>query len=64
MRFTGLRLFLEGGNRCVLSCVIQHGAGGLSKNAGEPLAVNAIGTQLRDPINLGLTRWRMAVLNK
>ena len=26
-------------------------AGGLS-------AVNAIGTQLRDPINLGLTRWR------
>ena len=29
-------------------------AGGLS-------AVNAIGTQLRDPINLGLTRWRMAV---
>ena len=32
-------------------------AGGLS-------AVNAIGTQLRDPINSGLTRWRMAVLNK
>ena len=29
-------------------------AGGLS-------AVKAIGTQLRDPINLGLTRWRMAV---
>ena len=29
-------------------------AGGLS-------AVNAIGTHLRDPINLGLTRWRMAV---
>ena len=27
-------------------------------------AVNAIGTQLRDPINSGLTRWRMAVLNK
>ena len=25
--------------------------------------MNAIGTQLRDPINLGLTRWRMAVLN-
>ena len=24
--------------------------------------MNAIGTQLRDPINLGLTRWRMAVL--
>ena len=24
-------------------------------------AVNAIGTQLRDPINPGLTRWRMAV---
>ena len=24
-------------------------------------AVNAIGTQLRDPINSGLTRWRMAV---
>ena len=23
--------------------------------------VNAIGTQLRDPINSGLTRWRMAV---
>ena len=29
-------------------------AGGLS-------AVNAIGTHLRDPINSGLTRWRMAV---
>ena len=29
-------------------------AGGLS-------VVNAIGTQLRDPINSGLTRWRMAV---
>ena len=24
-------------------------------------AVNDIGTQLRDPINSGLTRWRMAV---
>ena len=23
--------------------------------------MNAIGTQLRDPINAGLTRWRMAV---
>ena len=23
--------------------------------------MNAIGTQLRDPINSGLTRWRMAV---
>ena len=32
-------------------------AGGLS-------AVNAIGTQMRDPINSGLIRWRMAVLNK
>ena len=32
-------------------------AGGLS-------AVNAIGTQLRDPINLGLARSRMAVSNK
>ena len=30
------------------------GDGGLS-------AVNAIGTQLRDPMNLGLTRWRMTV---
>ena len=29
--------------------------------AGGPSAVNAIGTQLRDPINSGLTRWRMAV---
>ena len=26
--------------------------------------MNAIGTQLRDPINSGLTRWRMVVLNK
>ena len=26
--------------------------------------MNAIGTQLRNPINLGLTRWRMAVLHK
>ena len=31
-------------------------AGGLS-------AVNAIGTQLRDPINSRLTRWRMAAIN-
>ena len=31
-------------------------AGGLS-------AVNATGTQLRDPINSGLTQWRLAVLN-
>ena len=29
--------------------------------AGRLSAVNAIGTQLRDPINSGLTRWRMAV---
>ena len=26
--------------------------------------MNAIGTHLRDPINAGLTRWRMAVVNK
>ena len=26
--------------------------------------MNAIGTQLREPINSGLTRWRMAILNK
>ena len=26
--------------------------------------MNAIVTQLRDPINSGLTRWRLAVLNK
>ena len=26
--------------------------------------MNNIGTQLRDSINSGLTRWRMAVLNK
>ena len=26
--------------------------------------MNAIGTQLRDPINSGLTRWRMAVINE
>ena len=26
--------------------------------------MNAIGTQLRDSINSGLIRWRMAVLNK
>ena len=32
--------------------------------AGELSAVNTIGTQLRDPMNSGLTRWRMAVLNK
>ena len=31
-------------------------AGGLS-------AVNAIGAQLRDPINSGLTQWRLNVLN-
>ena len=29
--------------------------------AGGLLVVNAIGTQLREPINSGLTRWRMAV---
>ena len=27
-------------------------------------AVNVIGTQLRDPINSGQTRWRMAVINE
>ena len=26
--------------------------------------MNAIGTQLRDPINMGLARWRMAVINE
>ena len=26
--------------------------------------MNAVGTQLRDPINSGLTRWRVAVLSK
>ena len=26
--------------------------------------MNAIGTQLRDPINSGLTRWRMAVIKE
>ena len=26
--------------------------------------MNAIGTHLRDPMDSGLTRWRMAVLNK
>ena len=26
--------------------------------------MNAIGTQLRDPINSGLIRWRIVVLNK
>ena len=26
--------------------------------------MNAIGTQMRDPMNSGLTRWRMAVLNR
>ena len=30
-------------------------------SAGGLSAVNAIGTQLRDQINSGLTRWRMAV---
>ena len=29
--------------------------------AGGLLAVNVIGTQLRDPINSGLMRWRMEV---
>ena len=33
-------------------------------SAGGFSAVNAIGTQLRDPISSGLTLWRMAVLNK
>ena len=28
---------------------------------GELSTVNSIGTHLRDPINSGLTRWRMAV---
>ena len=30
----------------------------------DALTVNAIGTQLLDPINSRLTRWSMAVLNK
>ena len=34
--------------------VYWPGAGGIS-------AVNAIGTQLRDPINSGRTRWRLAI---
>ena len=29
--------------------------------AGGPSAVNAIGTRLREPTSLGLSRWRMAV---
>ena len=33
-------------------------------HAGGLSAVNAIGTQLRDPINSGLTRWHMAVINE
>ena len=31
------------------------------ENKRKSLAVNAIGTQLHDPINSGLARWRMAV---
>ena len=34
---------------------------GLVPCAGELSTVNPIGTQVRDPINLGLTRWRMAL---
>ena len=30
-------------------------------SAGGLSAVNVIGTKLRDPINSGLTRWRMAL---
>ena len=30
---------------------------------GAVFLANAIGTQLRDPINPGLTRWHMAILN-
>ena len=32
---------------------------GTTLSAGGLSAVNAIGTQLRDPINSGLTRWRV-----
>ena len=30
-------------------------------SAGGLSAANVIGTRLRDPINSGLTRWRMAI---
>ena len=33
-------------------------------NREKRTKVNAIGTQLRDPINSELTRWRMAVINE
>ena len=46
----------QGSTPSELPCDLLSPAGGLS-------AVNAIGTQLRDPINSGLARWRMAVLN-
>ena len=50
---------LKNGSTCYWNYLEDYWpcAGGLS-------AVNAIGTQLRDPINSGLTRWRMVVLNK
>ena len=41
----------------------QHSFETTLRFTGGLSAVNVIGTQLRDPINSGLTRWRMAVLN-
>ena len=44
----------------------QHSVGTTLRLTGPVglSAVNVIGTQMLDPINSGLTRWRMAVLNK
>ena len=44
----------------------QHSFGTTLRDSGSVPAdsVNVIGTQLREPINSGLTRWRMAVRNK
>ena len=47
----------QGSTRSELLEVYWPYAGGLS-------AVNAIGTELRDPINSGMAQWRIAVLNK
>ena len=47
----------QGSTRSELPCRLLALCGGLS-------AVNAIGIQLRDPINSRVTRWRMAGINK
>ena len=49
---------------CKMAAIVRNYLEDYWPCVGGLSAANAICTQLRDPINSGLTRWRMAVLNK